>query len=114
MKLWALETKRRAAPAGGRQRSFPGWPVCVVSPQGQLKDAGLCPLKSFLLGAVHNHPTIRLGELCREEKTNYIKGRDSHSVNTLQGRHPKPTHSVSSTSEESMGILRRWKSLEFS
>ena len=51
MKPWALETKRRAAPAGGRQRSFPGWPVCVVSPQGQLKDAGLCPPQKLFVGS---------------------------------------------------------------
>ena len=47
----ALETKSRAAPAGGRQGSFPGWPVCMVSTRGQLKDAGLCPPQKLFVGS---------------------------------------------------------------
>ena len=46
-----LETKSRAAPAGGRQGRFPGWPVRVVSTQGQLKNAGLCPPQKLFVGS---------------------------------------------------------------
>ena len=81
---------------GGKEASQGGlyaWWAHGVSSRMQ----AYVPLKSFLLGAVHSHPEIRLGELCRKEKTNYIKGRDSHSANKVQGRHPK-THSVDTLS----------------
>lgn len=92
VKPGALETKiRAAAPAGGGQGSFR-----VACTHGEHTGSAqgcrlMSPSKAFAAGgAVHNHPTIRLEGSCVERKTNYIKGRDSHSVNKVQGRHPKP------------------------
>ena len=70
----------------------------------------------FCEGSNFNHPEIRLGKLCREEKVNYIKGRNIHRVKKVQGRYPKTICSVLSTLEESTreDILRPYKPLESS